>query len=214
MAQAQPVFALRALRNPARVPLPPPLEVGAISVSTSPGIVNGRFVVKESGRIGIGTASPDNTLSVNGSADKTGGGSWGTFSDRRLKDLKGTYTSGLSQVLRISPVRYRYKDQNAMDIHDREEHIGLVAQEIQKVIPEAVTENGKGYLLVNNDPIIWAMLNAIKEQQQQIRKQRAQVRAQQAAIIRLTSQLHETQTSLTVMKAKLERTQPSVVAVK
>jgi len=180
----------------------------------APGIVNGRFVVKESGRVGIGTAAPDNTLSVNGSADKTGGGSWGTFSDRRLKDLKGSYTSGLNQVLRINPVRYRYKDKNGMDIHDREEHVGLVAQEIQKVIPEAVSENSKGYLLVNNDPIIWAMLNAIKEQQQQIRKQREQVRAQQTAITKLTSQLRETQASLTKVKAKLGRTQPSLVATK
>ena len=180
----------------------------------APGIVNGRFVVKEIGRVGIGTASPDNTLSVNGSADKTGGGSWGTFSDRRLKDLNGNFTSGLNQVLRINPVRYRYKDKNGMDIHDREEHVGLVAQEIQKVIPEAVTENSKGYLLVNNDPIIWAMLNAIKEQQQEIRKQRAQVRAQQTAITKLTSQLRETQASLTKVKATLEATQPSLVATK
>ena len=180
----------------------------------APGIVNGRFLVKENGRVGIGTASPDNTLSVNGSADKTGGGSWGTFSDRRLKDLNGSYTSGLSEVLRINPVRYHYKDLNGMDIHDREEHVGLVAQEIQKVIPEAVTENSKGYLLVNNDPIIWAMLNAIKEQQQQIRKQRAQVRAQQAAITKLTSQLRETQTSLTKMKTQLQANQMSLVAAK
>ena len=41
---------------------------------------------------------------------------------------------------------------------------------MQKIIPEAVTENDKGYLLVNNDPILWTMLNAIKEQQQTIEK--------------------------------------------
>ena len=44
---------------------------------------------------------------------------------------------------------------------------------MQKIIPEAVTKNDMGYLLVNNDPIMWTMLNAIKEQQNQIETLRA-----------------------------------------
>lgn len=32
---------------------------------------------------------------------------------------------------------------------------------MQKIIPEAVMESSDGYLMVNNDPILWAMLNAI-----------------------------------------------------
>jgi len=127
------------------------------------------------GSVGINTISPDNLLTVNGSADKPGGGSWGTFSDRRLKTLDGSFNTGLSQILKIHPVRYRYKEDNAMGIRDTEEHVGLVAQEVQKAIPEAVSENSKGYLLVNNDPIIWTMLNAIKEQQLQIQKQQRQI---------------------------------------
>jgi hypothetical protein len=180
----------------------------------APGIVGGRFTVKENGRVGIGTASPDNTLSVNGTADKTGGGSWAVFSDRRLKNLNGNFSSGLSQVLRINPIRYRYKEANGMDIHDTEEHIGLVAQEVQKVIPEAVTQNGKGYLLVNNDPIIWAMLNAIKEQQQQIQKQRALVRTQAAAIRNLNAELRETRQSVVKIKAQIQTAQPTLLANK
>ena len=43
------------------------------------------------------------------------------------------------------------------------------------MLPEAVSENNKGYLMVNNDPIIWAMLNAIKEQQREIKALRKQV---------------------------------------
>jgi hypothetical protein len=140
------------------------------------------------GNVGIGTAAPDSLLSVNGSADKPGGGSWGTFSDRRLKTLKGDFKAGLDQVLKLNPVRYRYKDDNTMGIHDVQEHVGLVAQEVQPVIPEAVTENSKGYLLVNNDPIIWAMLNAIKEQQKQIAAQQSQIRKQQQL---MTTQQHE-----------------------
>jgi hypothetical protein len=43
---------------------------------------------------------------------------------------------------------------------------------VQKILPEAVTNNDKDYLLVNNDPIMWTMLNAIKEQAQQIEPQK------------------------------------------
>ena len=146
--------------------------------------------------VGIGTYSPDNTLTVNGSADKPGGGSWETYSDRRLKTLDGAFSPGLSQIMKINPVRYRYKEENAMGIHDAGEHIGLVAQEVQKIIPEAVTENSKGYLLVNNDPIIWTMLNAIKEQQGLIHKQQLQVQLQQAKIDRLSRQVRAVQAAL------------------
>ena len=39
-----------------------------------------------------------------------------------------------------------------------------IAQEVQVPFPEAVTErNDHGMLSVNNDPIVWAMVNAIKE---------------------------------------------------
>ncbi len=69
--------------------------------------------IGSSGAVGIGTLSPDSSLSVNGNADKTGGGSWGTFSDGRLKNLNGNFNTGLSQVLKIHPVRYRYKADNA-----------------------------------------------------------------------------------------------------
>ncbi len=136
---------------------------------------NDVLTILANGQVGIETTAPDNTLTVNGSADKPGGGSWGTFSDRRLKTIHGSYQSGLSQILKLNPVRYRYRQENPLGIRDGEEHVGLVAQEVQKVIPEAVSANSQGYLLVNNDPIVWSMLNAIKQQQQQIQQQQTRM---------------------------------------
>jgi hypothetical protein len=159
-----------------------------------------RISIEQHGNVGIGTATPDNLLTVNGGADKPGGGSWGTYSDGRLKNLNGSYNSGLSQVLKLNPVRYRYKSDNAMGIRDTDEHVGVVAQDVQRVIPEAVTQNSKGYLLVNNDPIIWSMLNAIKEQQEEIRA--------------LKSELRATRQSLQKVQTQVARTQPALVAGK
>jgi Chaperone of endosialidase len=128
------------------------------------------------GNVGIGTQSPTDKLVVNGTASKPSGGTWAVFSDERLKKIHGTYNSGLKAVMRLQPIRYEYKPDNALGIKAEGEHIGFGAQSVQQVIPEAVTTNAQGYLMVNNDPIIWTMLNAIKEQQKEIVELKRQVR--------------------------------------
>ena len=133
------------------------------------------------GGVGIATASPTATLSVNGTANKPGGGAWDVFSDERLKNIKGRFNSGLKAVMQLQPLRYEYKPDNALGLKSAGEHIGFGAQAVQKIVPEAVTRNGNGYLQINNDPILWTMLNAIKEQQNEIAKLKEQVRQLQTA---------------------------------
>jgi hypothetical protein len=129
------------------------------------------------GNIGIGTTAPTLALSVSGDANKSaGGGSWQVFSDERLKNIKGTYNSGLKAVMQLQPLRFNYRSDNTLGLNSSKEQIGFGAQSLQKVIPEAVSRNSTGYLQVNNDPIIWTMLNAIKEQQKEIDQLRGEVR--------------------------------------
>lgn len=130
-----------------------------------------RFVVNSqdnlflsvTGRVGIGTTIPDFTLHVNGTAGKPGGGSWLSASDRRLKEIKGHFNRGIDAIMRLNPVLYNYKKYNPLNLPITDEYIGFIAQEVEEVIPEAVKTNPEGYLYINNDPIIWAMLNGIKE---------------------------------------------------
>jgi hypothetical protein len=124
---------------------------------------NNRMIILNNGDVGIGTTSPDALLSVNGTADKPGGGSWSTFSDGRLKDLGAKFTHGLEALDEIQPVHYHYKADNPLNLPSQPEYVGVVAQQVQYAVPEAVQRNKDGYLVVNNDPIIWTMLNAIKE---------------------------------------------------
>jgi hypothetical protein len=135
-----------------------------------------RIVVDTNGNVGINTTNPDMALSVNGNADKPGGGSWAVFSDERLKNITGRFTRGLDAILKLQPIRYEYKPENDLNLPSEGEHVGFSAQEIEKFIPEAVVKNEKGYLLINNDPILWTMLNAIKEQHAQIVQQTEQNR--------------------------------------
>src|SRR5262249_22181404 len=140
------------------------------------------------GRVGIGTFSPDQTLTVNGGASKPGGGSWAVFSDAPLKTVKGRFTTGLKALLQVQPVRYEYAKDNALRIAATGEHIGVVAQALQPMIPEAVSRNEQGYLLVNNDPVLWTMVNAIKEQQTEIAQLQRQVLRLRASLVRRGNQ--------------------------
>ncbi|HYW72591.1 MAG TPA: tail fiber domain-containing protein [Pyrinomonadaceae bacterium] len=129
---------------------------------------------------GFATNAPTATLSVNGTANKPGGGSWDVFSDERLKNINGRFSPGLSAVMRIQPLRYHYTSKNELGLPSDREYFGFGAGALQKVLPEAVSKNANGYLQVNNDPILLAMLNAIKEQQQEIASLKAQVRKLQS----------------------------------
>jgi len=142
------------------------------------------------GRVGIGTAVPDQTLSVNGNASKAGGGSWLSFSDERLKNIKKRFTPGLAAVMRLQPLVYQYKPDNALGLRSEGDHVGFSAQAVEKIIPEAVTRNEQGYRFVNNDPIIWTMLNAIKEQQALIEAQKKQIDKQNSINNRQQSELN------------------------
>jgi hypothetical protein len=106
----------------------------------------------------------DGDLEITGAnARKPGGGSWVIPSDGRLKNIEGRFERGLEALRGINPVSYRYKADNARHLPSEPRFIGLVAQEVEQHIPEAVSRDEQGYRLVNNDPIIWTMFNAIKE---------------------------------------------------
>ncbi len=125
--------------------------------------INDQTFVVTNRRVGMGTASPDVTLAVNGDASKTGGGTWQTFSDARLKDVTGPFSHSLDDVLRLNPVRYRYKAGNPLNLPSDKDNIGFIAQDVRDVVPEAVRDAPNGYLSLGSDPILWSMLNAIKE---------------------------------------------------
>jgi len=116
------------------------------------------------GRVGIGTKAPTQVLHVAGNAYKTEGGtSWATSSDLRLKTLLGNYDKGLNDIAALQPVRFIYNEGNPRQLSSNTEQVGFVAQEVQKIFPEAVTEADDGYLDFNIHAINIALVNAVKE---------------------------------------------------
>ncbi|MCF8060197.1 MAG: tail fiber domain-containing protein [Bacteriovoracaceae bacterium] len=119
--------------------------------------------ILSTGNVGIGTTVPDQKLSVNGNASKTGGTAWAVFSDARLKTVTRKFDRGLASLRGLDPVFFHYNEDNPLGIKDTEEQVGFVAQEVEKVVPEAVTMMDSGYLQLQSDAIFWTMLNSIKE---------------------------------------------------
>jgi hypothetical protein len=150
-----------------------------------------RMSINPSGNVGIGTTAPTHTLSVNGTASKTGGGLWSVFSDRRLKDLHGSYDKGLTEILALQPVVFNYKAGNPLDLPSDVEEIGLVAQDVQQIFPEAVKVSSNGYLDFNMHPINVAFVNAIKELKSSNDELRAVNESLQGQVDELASRLAE-----------------------
>ena len=81
-----------------------------------------------------------------------------TYSDARMKDIQGIYERGLEEILKIKPVTYYMKDEKI----GSKRHVGVIAQDLKKVIPEAVVDDN-GYYGVQYQYIDMAMVNAVKE---------------------------------------------------
>jgi hypothetical protein len=87
-------------------------------------------------------------------------------SDERLKD-HSPYIGGLKEVLGITPIKYAWNSegQKITGFSKDRLFIGFRAQDIQKVIPEAVTQSASNpeYLGFDDRPVIAALVNAVKE---------------------------------------------------
>jgi hypothetical protein len=85
-------------------------------------------------------------------------------SDIRLKDNIEIIPNALEKVSQIRGVTFTRNDQE-----DKEKrHAGVIAQEIEKVLPEVVMEDSEGIKSVAYGNLVGLLIEAIKEQQEQI----------------------------------------------
>ena len=132
------------------------------------------------GNLGLGTLSPTAKFEVVGDIKASG---TITPSDARLKTItKSDVNFGLDAVMNLNVVEFEYNGQGGTKANDR--HIGLVAQELQKVAPQLVQEfthttfdiNPKNlditpikeeqFLEIRDSEIKYLLMNAMQEQQQ------------------------------------------------
>ncbi|MDP9961163.1 tail fiber domain-containing protein [Chryseobacterium lathyri] len=132
------------------------------------------MVLQDNGRLGIGTSAPTSTLSVNGTADKPGGGSWETFSDRRVKKDIKDFKDGLNIINQLKPVSYKYNEKSGYKDLNKE-YVGFIAQDVEKVAPymiNVIDDTAKSGLPdkreLNESALTKILVNAIQQQQLEI----------------------------------------------
>lgn len=135
------------------------------------------MVVRETGKVGIGTVDPAYTLDVNGTIR----GANVSPSDLRLKENIVPVEDALLKVKSMQGVSFNWKtDANSNFPQGR--HYGVIAQEIEKVLPEVVSTAPDGIKAVAYTEIIPVLIEAIKEQQKLIEKQHAELQEIRALV--------------------------------
>jgi hypothetical protein len=118
--------------------------------------------ITSTGRVGIGITGPAAALDVQTAAPglKVGATcvSGSCPSDRRLKENIHYLTGSLSQLERLKPASYRYR---ADPTHRT--GFGLIAQDVEQVMPELVETDAKGIKSVHYEQLPFLTLESVKE---------------------------------------------------
>jgi len=86
------------------------------------------------------------------------GGLWNYSSDKRLKNILSDFNKGMNDLENLETYNFTYKS----DAKQRN-HVGLIAQKLKGVYDEALHQDEKGYLSYEKEPIMYSMVNAVKE---------------------------------------------------
>jgi hypothetical protein len=95
---------------------------------------------------------------------------WSVASDQRLKKNIVDHTEGLDKIIQIRVRNFEYRTEDEVTDLPKSQavaiegvQLGVIAQELQAVLPDCVKEETTGVLSVQADSITWHMVNAIKD---------------------------------------------------
>ena len=161
--------------------------------TTSPGTE--RITMLASGNVGIGTTNPTSyTLQVAGTIGASGDIT-ALYSDERLKTKTGTLENALDKVCSLDTFTYRNNElAQSFGFKDDYQRVGVSAQQVQKVIPEAVrpapfdaeNQSGQNYLTVQYEKLVPLLIEALKEE----RAERLRLQDRLERLEKLLSQDH------------------------
>ena len=124
--------------------------------------------------VGINTTSPQYTLDVNG--DIYASANITAYSDVRAKENILTIDSALDKVMALRGVYYTRKD------NPGPRHVGVIAQEVEAILPEVVMTDSEGKKSVAYGNIVALLLEGMKEQQEMIQGQKSTIESLASSI--------------------------------
>ena len=96
--------------------------------------------------------------------------SWSTTSDQRLKKNIVDNNTGLSAIASIRVRNFEYRlPEEVTDLPQNQAiaktgvQLGVIAQELQQVLPECVKTESTGVMSIDTDNLTWYLINAVKE---------------------------------------------------
>jgi len=147
---------------------------------------------RDNGNVGVGTSpSSSYKMTVNGKFNSSG---ITETSDKRLKKDIQTLQDALGKIESLRGVSYNWRTEEYPDKNfDSDEHIGVVAQEVEKVLPEVVHTDNEGYKSVEYSHLVPVLIEAIKEQQEIINEQQKVIDAKSKQDARQQQQIEALQ---------------------
>jgi hypothetical protein len=108
----------------------------------------------------------------NGCFNSTNSSSWATTSDERIKKNIVDNNIGLDILNQIQVRNFEYRTEDeivdfenpkAAVVEKEGKQIGVIAQEIEKILPEVIKTQSTGVKTVDSDSLTWYLINAVKE---------------------------------------------------
>ena len=175
----------------------------ASNASTGSGSDYGLYITGEdynyfAGQVGIGVSTPTYKLQLPNSATTTVGQAqayaWATYSDGRVKTNQKPIGYGLNQIMALSPKSYthhasEFSSDNKLVLGTGANTIGLVAQELYNVIPEAVNkpeDEQKSLWSVDYNKLVPVLIKGMQEQQTQIEDLKSQLEELKGLVLKLS----------------------------
>lgn len=164
------------------------ITAASIPTNVSAFVNNVGYITGLSGAVSynVGSLSAGNTLTAGNYVYSSGnvyavGDVYCSFSDIKLKKLKSKLSKALDKVDRLN-AWYYVRNGIAEDLvpNDGRQRLGLIAQEVEEVLPEAVSfikdpeHNDTQYLTVNYDMVVPLLVEAIKELRAEVRTLRGE----------------------------------------
>ena len=118
----------------------------------------------DAGKFAVFRADGTQVLRVDTGGNATFTGNCNCSSDRRYKKAISPIPNALAKVTRLRGVHYSWIDPK----RGKGPQIGVIAQEAEKVVPEVVHTDEKGYKSVAYGKLTAVLIEAMKEQQKQI----------------------------------------------
>ena len=132
------------------------------------------------GRVGINTYTPSYELHVVGAIHATGDIT--AFSDERKKTNVTYITRSLDIIKALQGVKYNWKKgkegpmPNKRFVKNEDKvRIGLIAQQVEPILPEVVFTDDEGYKSINYANIVALLIEGMKEQQNEMEELKKEV---------------------------------------